>query len=195
MNCSHHPQSEAVAQCKRCGVGVCQKCAKVTEPIRSQAGTLCLNCYARELNNRIAYNKQEWAKTKKHLIGTCIFAVAGIVFMLIGLIYGLIEGAGDFSPILLGYGIFGITAAVSGWKAGTRMHEEEEAKNGPSYTVTSDGIYRNEGYGKKLIVALLGLVFAIFIVPTYIIRDVQNLRSCQETDIYLLDQLDEVEMA
>ncbi len=175
MHCSVHPESEAVAQCKKCGAGVCHECAEAT---RNNGGVvLCLDCYRECLMSYRGDLSQDMQKTKKHRIGVFVSLGIGVFFMFAALMAAL-TGAGEFYLILAGYAIVGIYPAISGWNYGTKLHEEEEAKNGVTYYYdsSSDSIKRDTGSLTKFIWAILSMVFSVFVVPYHIIKDTNTLR-------------------
>ena len=78
MNCSHHPEISAVAQCGICGMGICIDCANNSE-YRSDNKALCRNCNYSMIKAAIDEGISTHTKTKIKIIINAICIVLGII--------------------------------------------------------------------------------------------------------------------
>ncbi|MBO5315355.1 MAG: hypothetical protein J6B48_02880 [Clostridia bacterium] len=166
MKCGKHVNSDAVAQCKDCGIGVCAICVEEAKFARDSGEILCLDCYKKTLEWAISDKRETARKIGNRIKGKLIFYFIGLACILAEFLFNL-GGPG------LGMGIFfcGIYMGISGWKAGAEAHENWERKHGVTYEVTSDGIVRDEGIGGKAILFVLYLAFGIIATPISCLLD------------------------
>ncbi len=166
MKCSRHLNKDVVAMCAKCNAGVCEDCAKATQSLRDEYGTLCVSCYQTALGEAIGYYKQDNSNKLKNIIISSILYLLGIFIMLINV-------AGEmYISIALGIFFCGFYSALAGWKKGEKMHDEYERKHGVTYNVTSDGIERDNGFFKKLLVAVISTVLGVVITLFNIIKNI-----------------------
>lgn len=184
MKCGKHVNSDAVAQCEECGIGVCSQCAEETKLARDSVGILCIDCYKESLEWIISNNREKARKIGNRIKGKLIFYFIGLVCILAEFMFNL-GGPG------LGLGIFfcGIYMGVAGWKAGAEAHEEWERKNGVTYEVTSEGITRDEGIGGKVFLFALYLAFGIIATPCSCLLDKGKKSEAEKSIAYFENEL------
>ncbi|MDQ3328347.1 MAG: hypothetical protein M3506_07485 [Chloroflexota bacterium] len=90
MRCARHPDQETNLQCARCGKSICPKCMVYTS-----VGLRCPEC-ARERRSGIN------APSQSNVLRAA--AVAGVVALVLGTVWGLFPAYGFWIALLLGFG-------------------------------------------------------------------------------------------
>ena len=144
MKCEKHQNKEVVALCSNCNAGLCTECAQATAELRERHGTLCVSCYKKALNQRIAYYEKDRSEKLTQIIISTILYIFGLIMMLTN------ATGTDYISIAVGIFLCGFYSAISGWKKGEAEHNAYERTHGVSYTVTSEGIERNDGFREVL---------------------------------------------
>lgn len=177
MNCTQHPNRDAVAQCNICGAGVCSECADATKALKDECGTLCPSCYKNKLTEAVEYSVKKNKKTMKRIIINSLSYVFGLIFAIFS-ITEIIAGKGDGVPMLIvSIIICGFYTGLTGHKIAKEQHEEYERTHGATYTITDSGVYKDNGFLSKLIFFLIGTVLGIIITPFSIIKNGLNYKS------------------
>ncbi len=164
MKCKKH-QREVVAMCTECNAGVCDICTDATSELRDTCGTLCIPCYIDKVKQSIEWYTQNRGKALKNIIVSCILYFFGVIMIIAGL------ADKTYPMALMGLFFCGFYSAISGWKKAEDAHNEYERKHGASYTITDDGVYRNDGFFGKLITAAIFTVFGVIITPIRVIKN------------------------
>ncbi len=177
MNCARHPDRAAVGQCAQCGAYVCAECAEATKSLRDTEGTLCVDCYRRDLASAGEYYRQSTKRRLIRVIISIICYIAGIVMMIVG-------PSGDtlgLFAIPIGLVLCGLFNAIAEWRKESERHAEHERKYGVTYTVTDTEIKRDTGLGMKVFMFILGAVLGVVITPINVIKDIVGMRSDTKT--------------
>ena len=158
MYCKRH-QRGIVAMCTECNSGVCDICADATSNLREECGTLCIPCYIKELNGSIEYYQQQRKSLLNNILISCILYAIGAFMAITGIIDG------TYAMAILGLFFCGFYTAIAGWKKAEQAHNDYEYKHGASYTVTDSGVYHNDGFWGKLIVAIFATILGVIVTP------------------------------
>ncbi|MDE6372974.1 MAG: hypothetical protein K2L72_00575 [Clostridia bacterium] len=161
-----------MAQCARCGAGVCASCANETSVTRGTTGVLCIDCYCEEISDLIEVCKKDARKRLTRVIISIITYVFGII-AICGGIGELLKGGNDGLPIIMvGVLCCGFYTGLTWRKAAQQSHEDYERTHGVTYNITADGrIERQDGFFMKLIFFLIGTVLGVIITPIRVIID------------------------
>ena len=116
----------------------------------------------------------------RRIILSIIFYFIGIIFFISALASGA-HGVQLVVMIIIAAILCGLYTAIAGWRAAREAHEEHEMKHGASYTITSSGIYRDTGFGTKLVFFLLGAAFGIIVTPISVIKNIIGMASDKKT--------------
>lgn len=180
MNCTRHPNRSAVAQCRHCGAYVCKECATATKALRESEGVLCVDCYTQALNEAAANVRKKRNRRLRRIILSIIFYFIGVIVFISAIASGA-EGTQFVVMIIISVILCGLYTAIAGWRAAREAHREHELKHGASYTITSSGVYRDTGFGAKLLMFLLGAAFGIIVTPISIIKNIAGMVSDKKT--------------
>ena len=180
MNCTRHPNRPAVAQCQNCGAYVCKECTNATKALRETAGVLCTDCSSQAVNAAADNVRKKRNKRLRRIILSIIFYFIGVIFFISALASGA-QGAQLVVMIIVSIILCGLYTAIAGWRAAREAHEEHEMRHGASYTITSSGVYRDTGFGSKLIFFLLGAAFGIIVTPISVIKNIIGMASDKKT--------------
>lgn len=112
MVCYHHPSQQAVAQCGKCGKGICKDCCDVygVESGEFAGRALCYDCTVAEVEDNV-----KMATTLRKIVKTeFTFIIAGVVIGAI--VGGLLMGSsnGDIGSVFTGIILFGLLGGC-GW--------------------------------------------------------------------------------
>lgn len=121
-----------------------------------------------ELSEALNYYKKQNRKRLTRIIISIIAYFLGVIMIIVGL------AEGTFQMVVVGVICCGIYTGLTWRKAAKEAHEEEERENGATYTVTEDGIYKNDGFWFKLIFFLIGVAIGTVITPIRVIIDIVN---------------------
>lgn len=191
MKCVKHPDRDAVAQCKNCGAGVCSDCVKATEDLKESCGTLCVNCYSTELQDTAAFYRTRRNKRIKRIIISTILYIIGLVLLIIGGGIAREGGPGSANGVVqfvIGILLCGVFTGITWMKKAKEEHEEHERKYGASYTVTDSGVYRDTGFGMKLLYFGAGTVFGVVLTPVKVIKDIVGSVKDNKTAKMLIEE-------
>lgn len=194
MKCEKHPNNDAVAQCTECGTGICKECAENTKELREYHGTLCIDCYTDHIKHALYNTNEDLKKIKRKIKGKLIFYLIGLICVAIGGIMLLTNNAENAEAFIV-FGVFfcGIYMGIAGWKTASEGYAEQEEKYGATYTVTSDGsVYRDQGWGIKIIFFLISLAFGIIATPISLLADSQKKRNFENSISVLENELERI---
>lgn len=169
MKCAKHTDREAVAQCAECGAYICSECAEKTAELKEHCGVLCVECYRKEIEGARDFYVGDRKKKLRRIITSCVLYVVGLLAIISAFAIGA-QGIELFWRVLIGLLFCGWDGAVAGWRKGEQAQEEYERKYGATYTVTDDGVYKEDGFFKKLIMSLIGMVIGVIVTPINVIR-------------------------
>ncbi len=189
MNCSRHPGRAAVGQCVECGAYVCAECAEATKSLQQAEGTLCVDCYRRNLNGASEFCRRSIKKRVGKIIISIIFYIAGIIMLAIGAAAGVSDAFTKVVLILGGMILCGFFTAIGNWRAEREAHEAHERKYGATYTITESGVYRDTNLGGKIVMFLLGAVLGVVITPISVIKDIAGIRTDRKNVTMFEDEI------
>ncbi len=187
MKCSRHPNNEAIGQCAQCGAFVCRECAQATSVVKSDYGTLCVDCYGDLVADAIgAYRKDRKKKIRRVIISIICYFFG--MFMIIS---GLKEQL--FQMLIVGVVLCGFYTGLTWRKAAQETHEEDERKHGVTYEITSNGIERKDGFWFKLVFFLIGTALGVVVTPIRVIIDIVGAARSKKTIASLNAELEDIQ--
>ena len=189
MNCARHPNRAAVGQCVSCGAYVCAECAEATKPLREAEGTLCVDCYQRDLNEAGEFYRRSIKKRIIKIVISVIFYIAGIIMLSIGAAGSTTDALTKGIMTVGGLILCGFFTAIGNWRAEKEAHEAHERKYGATYTVTESGVYRDTNLGGKILMFLLGAVLGVVMTPISVIKDIVGIRADRKNVAMFEDEI------
>lgn len=178
MYCFKHPGRVAATTCRSCGSPVCAECAEKTAPLRENYGVLCLDCARKETEEAIDFYRDKKKKSLKRLIISTILYVFGIATIIAGIAEGVDQA---YVMLLVGVIMCGFYTGMTWRKAAQDSHDDYERKHGATYTVTDNGVYKEDGFWMKLIFFLIGVALGVVITPIRFFIDLFSARSTGKT--------------
>lgn len=167
MNCYKHPDRTAVTTCSNCGAGMCSDCVAIDKEYGNEGETLCPSCLAQDWQSYLTDIAKRRKKTLIRLIVSILLYIAGAI-LFIG--FFTVE-QNSILMLVLAFVFCGIYTGLTWHKAAKDSHEEYERKHGVEYTITDTGVYRNDGFGMKLVFFIIGTVLGVIITPIRVIID------------------------
>ncbi len=124
----------------------------------------------------IDYLKKQNKKRLTRIIISIILYIfgAGIILAF------FIDNDNAYMMIVVGVVLCGFYTGLTWGKAAKEIHEENERIFGESYTITDNGIYKDNGFGLKLVFFLIGVVFGIIVTPIRVIIDIVKYNSVKK---------------
>lgn len=171
MNCSKHPARTAVAQCSECGAGMCSDCVAVSREYGNEGENLCPSCLALDWQQYLTELSKRKKKTLTRLIVSIILYVFGVILFVT---FFTVE-QGSILMLVLALIFCGLYTGITWRNAAKESHEDYERKHGVEYTITSTGVYRNDGFWLKLVFFFIGTAFGVVITPIRVIIDAVTL--------------------
>ena len=134
-----------------------------------------MGCYCRKVEETLDYWKEKRKPRLTRLIISVILYVIGLVSLILGI-------AGfSFLFILLGIIFCGIYTGLT-WRKGVQENrEKQEEEAGLTRALTEEGPKKQDGFWKKFLFFLLGMVLGIFITPVRIVIDIIGLAKTHGT--------------
>lgn len=120
MKCEKHPSIEAVAQCEKCGAGICADCVENTKELKEDFGTMCLGCYEETVKSISSFHASKFNEISNAIKGKIIFYVLGLACIALDLFY-----LKAYVCMVLGVFLCGIYTGIAGWKAGKEANKDE----------------------------------------------------------------------
>ena len=171
MNCAKHPAQPAVAQCSACGAGMCSDCVSVSNEYGNEGENLCPSCLIQDWENYLADVAKRKRKTLTRLIVSIILYIFGVILFIS---FFTVE-QNSILMLVLALIFCGIYTGITWRKAAKESHEDYERKHGVEYTVTSTGVYRNDGFWMKLVFFFIGTALGVVVTPIRVIIDAVTL--------------------
>ena len=184
MICANHPDREAVAKCVECGAFLCRECVEKTKELKETCGTLCPDCYKKELEKGRDFYKTRAAKSLGYALVMTVFYLIGVILIAVVNNSSLESG---YILLFIGFLLCGLFGAIAGWKLADRSLRESEAKHGATYVITDTGVQKESNTWLKIIFFIFGLVFGIFMTPIniirYFIRTAKDKKTAKQFDL------------
>ena len=184
MKCVKHPDREAVGQCGNCGAYYCSECAEATKSLKKEFGTLCVDCYQKELRSTISGIEGVKSKRVRNIILSALFYIVGLIVLIIGIVNRTSANLSGVLMIIAGLILCGIYTAISGWVMASALHRAHEIRHGASYTITDSGVYRDKGTANKVLAFFLGAVLGVVITPIRIIKNIVGIKSDKQAIVH-----------
>ncbi len=166
MFCRDHGDQVAVGQCQQCGCAVCSECAAQTELLRDDIGTLCVECFNKQMNMFACAADDERKKMLFRAICCIAFYVAGIICFIL---YGEDVASGVLMPFIA----LALMGIVPAWIAGKAIERSNNDAGVRRYYITLGGDIKQESNFSWLAffaVLILGGVLTPACVIYYFIR-------------------------
>ncbi len=118
--------------------------------------------------DELEYLKKQNKKRLKRIIVSILLYLFGA-----GCIIGFfVDGAQALMQIVVGIILCGFYTGLTWRKAAQDMHGENERTFGVEYTITENGVYREDGFWLKFVFFLIGVVLGVVITPIRVIVDI-----------------------